>query len=284
MSKVEIEGLKGTVCVDTGASGSIASTCLYKKLKDKCEFYMELVYMKLADGSSAKKSMKSANVNATLEGRTFKLNLLVLSEEQDNNTLPGFDFLKRANIILALGIFQWYFEDNSTKKYPLMEQPNVFAAVDTKVITEQQNACTNVIGRARINEILSSNADVFAPKVPPTPCAEHRIITEPDTQPIASPPYKIAGQILEALQKETDDLLEDDIMEMECESPWSAPVIIIPKPDGSMRLFVDYRGLNAVNINGSYPIPMTNHILHAVKRTKCMKILDLKSGYHQTEI
>lgn len=69
----------------------------------------------------------------------------------------------------------------------MIEQFNVLAVADTKVLIEEQNAYTNVAGdkivilqenedieldsreRARINEILSSNTDVFDPKGPLTP-------------------------------------------------------------------------------------------------------------------
>ena len=55
-------------------------------------------------------------------------------------------------------------------------------------------------------------------------------------------------------------MLRDDFIKLS-DSPWSAPVVMVPKKGGKLRFCVDYRGLNAVTIKDSYPIPRVDETL-----------------------
>ncbi|GFS74216.1 retrovirus-related Pol polyprotein from transposon 297 [Trichonephila clavipes] len=87
----------------------------------------------------------------------------------------------------------------------------------------------------------------------------------------------------EHLRKEIDNLLAHNIIE-ECESLYAAPVVLVPKSNGTVRLSIDYRKLNVITIPDKYPLPLMNVLLHDAKSTAFMSTLDLKSGYHQVEV
>ncbi|GFV96428.1 hypothetical protein TNCV_2870051 [Trichonephila clavipes] len=70
----------------------------------------------------------------------------------------------------------------------------------------------------------------------------------------------------------------------ECESPYAAPVVLVPKSNGTVRLCIDYRKLNAITIPDKYPLPLMDVLLHDAKSTVFMSTLGLKSGYHQVEV
>ena len=44
-------------------------------------------------------------------------------------------------------------------------------------------------------------------------------------------------------------------------SPWSAPILFNRKKDGTLCLWVDYRGLNQCTIKNKYPIPRIDELL-----------------------
>ena len=44
-------------------------------------------------------------------------------------------------------------------------------------------------------------------------------------------------------------------------SPATAPVMFIKRPDGKLRLVVDYRGLNKINVKNRYPLPLIPEML-----------------------
>jgi len=64
------------------------------------------------------------------------------------------------------------------------------------------------------------------------------------------------------------------------ESPYGARILFVAKPDGSLRLCVDYRNLNKVTILNKYPLPLMDELRDRVAGAKVFTKLDLKDGYH----
>ncbi|GFW34730.1 retrovirus-related Pol polyprotein from transposon 17.6 [Trichonephila clavipes] len=87
----------------------------------------------------------------------------------------------------------------------------------------------------------------------------------------------------EILRKEIEDRLEKDIIE-ECESPYGATVVLIPKPNNQFRQCIDYRKLNEVTFSDTYPLPRMDDLLQEAKHTAYISTIDLKSGYHQVNV
>ncbi|GFV39205.1 retrovirus-related Pol polyprotein from transposon 17.6 [Trichonephila clavipes] len=88
---------------------------------------------------------------------------------------------------------------------------------------------------------------------------EHHINTG-NSPPISVPPYRMSPVKKEILRKEIEDLLEKDIIE-ECESPYGAPVVLIPKSNNQFRLRIDYQKLNEVTVLDTYPLPRMDDLL-----------------------
>lgn len=136
--------------------------------------------------------------------------------------------------------------------------------------------------RRSLTSLLEDQGDLFKESGAPTPYAEHRIDTS-DHGPIAVPPYRLSPPQQLALKKELQTMIKDEIIE-ECDSPWAAPVVLVKKKDGGVRVCVDYRKLNAITTTDCYPLPRMDDLLHAAKRTPCMSTLDLRAGYWQIPV
>ena len=61
-------------------------------------------------------------------------------------------------------------------------------------------------------------------------------------------------------------------------------MLFVKKKDGSMRLCVDYRDLNAVTIKNKYPLPRIDDLFDQLKGAKFFSKIDLRSGYHQLRV
>ena len=72
----------------------------------------------------------------------------------------------------------------------------------------------------------------------------------PDTGPISKRPYRMPANDLEEIKKQIKELLDKGYIRPSS-SPWESPVLLVEKKDGSLRMVVDYRGLNEVTIKTS---------------------------------
>ena len=67
-------------------------------------------------------------------------------------------------------------------------------------------------------------------------------------------------------------------------SPVSTPILFVPKKDRSLRLYVDYRGLNAVTIKNRYPLLLISKIIDRVNGSVIFSKIDLKDVYYKIRI
>ena len=67
-------------------------------------------------------------------------------------------------------------------------------------------------------------------------------------------------------------------------SPHGTPILFIPKKDRSLRLCVDFRGLNWVTKKDHYPLPIINDLLVTAGRACIYTALDLWHAYHLVHI
>ena len=80
--------------------------------------------------------------------------------------------------------------------------------------------------------------------------------------------------------KELQEMLKDGIIE-ESTSDWASPIVVVRKKDGSNRLCIDYRKLNALTKFDAYPMPRIDEMLDNIGRSKYLTTLDLAKGYWQ---
>ena len=99
----------------------------------------------------------------------------------------------------------------------------------------------------------------------------------------AEPPWGLIYPMSTHQLNELDKYLKKMMVEgmiTDSESPYTCPILLVPKPDGSLRLCVDYRNLNKLAILNKYPLPRMDKLRDRVAGAKVFTKLDLKDGYH----
>jgi hypothetical protein len=78
-------------------------------------------------------------------------------------------------------------------------------------------------------------------------------------------------------------MLANDVIE-ESKSPYSSPILLVKKKDGTIRFCVDFRFVNDVTIKDKFPIPSIEAIKDDLKGAKYFSTFDFISGYWQIPI
>uniref|UniRef100_A0A0B7BPD3 Reverse transcriptase domain-containing protein n=1 Tax=Arion vulgaris TaxID=1028688 RepID=A0A0B7BPD3_9EUPU len=108
---------------------------------------------------------------------------------------------------------------------------------------------------------------------------QHQIRLQ-DTNPIKLPYRRIPPAFYTEVQNHIADLLQKQVIR-ESVSPWAAPVVLLKKKNGSLRLCVDYCELNKKTIKDAYPLLRIDDYLDSLNGAKLFSPLDLTSGYYQ---
>ncbi|KAL2098372.1 hypothetical protein ACEWY4_007579 [Coilia grayii] len=84
----------------------------------------------------------------------------------------------------------------------------------------------------------------------------------------------------EMVKAHIGELLDSGVIRTSC-SPYSSPIVVVQKRDGSIRLCVDYRQLNVRTRKDAFPLPRIEESLDALSGASLFSTLDLASGYNQ---
>ncbi|KAH9084275.1 hypothetical protein LEN26_020965, partial [Aphanomyces euteiches] len=99
-----------------------------------------------------------------------------------------------------------------------------------------------------------------------------------DATPIKSAPFRVSQKEGELMEAEIQQYLDLGLIHPST-SPWASPVLMIRKPDGSIRFCIDYRKLNDVTIKDRYPMPRVDDLLDVLGKSKYFSTMDVASGY-----
>ncbi|KAH9160252.1 hypothetical protein LEN26_001953, partial [Aphanomyces euteiches] len=156
-----------------------------------------------------------------------------------------------------------------TTNHPIKELPVDWT--DSSLSIEQ---------RELLRKTLLNFSDIFV-DTSKAPGRTHLVefsINTGDSAPIRSAPYRTS--------KAEDDIMEAEINQYQdrglirpSKSLCASPVLMIRKPDGSIRFCVDYRRLNKVTVKDSYPMPRIDDLLDVLGQAKLFSTMDIASGY-----
>ncbi|GBG72069.1 hypothetical protein CBR_g11003 [Chara braunii] len=139
-----------------------------------------------------------------------------------------------------------------------------------------------------VRDLIREYHDVFPSSfsyagVPPMRDVEHSIQLVPDYRVHHQAPYRLSIPEATELKRQLEELLRLGFIKPS-NSPWGAPVLFARKADGTLRLFIDYRGLNRYTVKNSYPMPRSDELFDRLVGNRFFTKIDLRSGYHQIRV
>ena len=112
---------------------------------------------------------------------------------------------------------------------------------------------------------------------------DHHIPLEKDAKPVFGPIYNLSELELKVLKQYVSEKLKQGIIRPST-SPFGSPVLFVKKPDGSLRLCVDYRALNCITIKNRYPLPLTTEIMDRIKGATHFTRLDIRDAFNRLRV
>lgn len=111
----------------------------------------------------------------------------------------------------------------------------------------------------------------------------HHMQLQDDARPFAlSSPCRMAIP-LHQMTKEKLQRIErlGVISPMEEPTPWCAPIVVVPKPNGAVRLCIDFTELNRYVPRDWHPIPSVEHTLELLQGARYFYKLDANPSFWQ---
>lgn len=162
--------------------------------------------------------------------------------------------------------------------------------VESYVLTINKSTKNTKVESAQVQtreltELLQKYQPIFhiPNTLPPSRAHDHRIILEHNSGPANVRPYRYPHIQKNEIERAIKEILSTGIIQPSS-SPFSSPVLLVKKKDGSWRFCVDYRALNRVTMKDRYPIPTIDELLDELHGASYFTKLDLKSGYHHIRV
>ena len=140
--------------------------------------------------------------------------------------------------------------------------------------------------KTKLEQFLVKHQDIFSKSssdIGHITLIQHHIDVQ-NAKPMKKIPYRIPLPKRNVAEQEIQKMSADGIIEKCPQSAWNAPVVMVTKPDQSIRFCCDFRGLNEVTVKDCQALPRIDDSLDALSGSKWWSCLDMKSGYWQIDI
>ncbi|CAI7751940.1 unnamed protein product [Closterium sp. NIES-53] len=246
--EVICNGRRLQALVDSGASHSVCDRGTLEKIGESLEETQFTATM--VDGTKLPIHGKS-----TLQlqiGALRWMPTLPITNIKGLDFILGRDFLKRFNPEI-----DWVNRKtciyNNRKRVELRSWTDTGSVPETtlarfeRTVNESNTSYLALVMAAAKEEVLEQYKDIMPDDlpagVPPARTHEHEIVEEPGAKLVSLAPYRLSPTELTDMKKQIEYLLDRQLIRPST-SPYGAPVLFTPKPDGSLRMCINYRALN----------------------------------------
>jgi len=160
------------------------------------------------------------------------LRLIVVNEPRGDN-LFGMDWSD------AFGLSQ----QGTSLLDSLVEEGTQHTAAQVQQSSRSPSDSANV-RKVKVTQLEKRFPHVFSPKLGHCEKVKIKLHLKPDAKPVFSLPRRIPFAIKQACKEELDRLVELRVLERIHYSDWAAPIVMVSKPSGALRICGDFKLLN----------------------------------------
>lgn len=297
-----IKGKRVMVLIDNGSSHNFLNQEVAKKLNLKAE-RVQPFYVKVANGEKLGCTTIYNQVSIRMQGVTIITDLFALP-------LGGLDVVLGIQWLEELGEvttdyktgtmrFKWgdgmvtikSGTDDAIKEVGIHSLARMWQkggrcyAIRVEEITKPPAKHESGNWPSDISQILLEFDTVIneLQELPPKRSFDHHIPLKDETQTVNVHPYRYAHFQKTKIERQVKEMLQARLIRPST-SPFSLPVLLVKKKDGSWRFCTDYRALNAATVKDRFPIPTIDDMLDELGGSRYFSKLDLRAGYHQIRV
>ena len=176
--------------------------------------------------------------------------------------------------------------ENTHNVHSVTQTSNAMNSDRVNKITNELNIVDFPEHREKLVNLLRKYDDIIAvkgDKLGVTNKIFHHIAIPENTKPIYIPSYRVPHSQKEIIEEGVKALEQDGIVE-QSNTPWKFPLICVPKRDGTHRIVVDFRKLNALTQTDPYPMPSMQDLINSIGSSTFFTTIDLLHGFLQVPL
>lgn len=271
----ELNGSKVEVLVDSGASLSFINPSVIHRLKLRAENIKPLG-VRVANGERLECKSKLEDIPLRLQCYEFTTTLFALPV-MGIDIILGIPWLEGLGPVLSdYSTMTMQFTTKEGREVMLQGRTvKEIDIVDAKVaLTDWKNGgelfvlSGNItpqsmrVENEEVQQLLEEFKDVMEePKsLPPLRRFDHRIRLTDEKAVVNVAPYRYAHYQKNEIEKQVNELLKSGLIRPST-SPFSSPILLVRKKDGTWRFCTDYRRLNEATVKDRFPIPTVDDML-----------------------
>jgi hypothetical protein len=271
ISMILVNDNNAIVLFDSEASHSFVATSFVQKYNLPLSMLKNWMIVSSPRGDMHARHVCS-KVSIFIRGVEFLANLVVL-ESKGIDVILGMDWLRKHYGLIDCAKKAVRLTPGSGKALEYVAESLVTNKVaSNRIVLNHLDAVSTLDIRT-----VSEFSDVFPeelPGMPPDSEIEFVIELVPGTTPIFKRPYRMTANQLAELKEQLQEFLDKGYIRPSA-SPWGAPVIFVPKKNGTERMCVDYHSLNEVTIKNEYPLPRIDNLFDQLKGACVFLKIDL---------
>jgi hypothetical protein len=294
-----IRGQMVVILIDSGSTHNFLDPSIVKKTQLSILSHTRIT-VKVANGDTIQSEGQCSDVSLKVQGVILTTEFYILS-------LGGCDMVLGVQWLQTLGPIIWDFLQ-LTMRFTLFGKPIILTGLNSAGLTVEDSpkffknasasakglvlqmlphfqAFSSTVIHEDLQALITEFGMVFEePKgLPPQRSHDHQILLKEGTKPVCVRPYRYPYYQKTEIEKIVKELLQTGVIR-HSQSPFSSPVLLVKKADGSWQMCMDYRSLNQETIKDKFPIPVIDELLDELFGAKVFSKLDLRSGYHQIRV